>query len=142
LDGGAALGNDFAGFRKSLDLANDLGRDEARASRFAAELEKSFERIRSFSVRETKSSSGLKLPDKVITNIEVDLEPRQSEIYRQFRDELAATVVQDGQAVLDDAEGLLKRLLRLVQVASHPAMVDQAYRAVPGKIPVLASLLH
>ena len=142
LDGGKSLGDDFGSFRRSLDLANDLGRDDARASLFADSLEELFERIRSFSVRETKKSSGLKLPDKTITNIEVELEPRQAEIYAQFRDELAAVVVQGGQAVLDDAEALLKRLLRLVQVASDPAMLDQSYVAMPGKLRVLESLLH
>ncbi|BCH13693.1 DEAD/DEAH box helicase [Mesorhizobium sp. L-2-11] len=142
LDGGKSLGDDFPSFRRQLDLANDLGRDEERASHFADALEELFERIRTFSVRETKKSSGLKLPDKTISNIEVALEPRQAEIYAQFRDELAAVVVRGGQAILDDAEGLLKRLLRLVQVASNPAMVDQAYRAMPGKLPALESLLH
>lgn len=142
LDGGEALGDDFPSFRQSLDLANDLGRDEGRATLFADALEGLFKRIRPFSIRETKKTSGLKLPDKTVTNLEVPLEARQAEIYSQFRDELAAVVVQGGQAVLDDAEGLLKRLLRLVQVASNPAMIDQAYRAMPGKLPVLESLLH
>ena len=51
-------------------------------------------------------------------------------------------MVQGGRPVLDDAEGLLKRLLRLVQVASNPAMVDQSYRAPPGKLGVLDGLVH
>ena len=36
----------------------------------------------------------------------------------------------------------MKRLLRLVQVASNPAMVDQSYRAAPGKLPFLDSLVY
>ncbi len=68
-----------------------------------------------------KKNTDLKLPDKTISNIEVELEPRQAEIYAQFRDDLSAIVVQGGRPMLDDAEGLLKRLLRLVQVASDPA---------------------
>jgi SNF2 family DNA or RNA helicase len=142
LDGGKALGEDFNAFRHSLDLANDFGHDKAKAARFADSLERLFEQIRPFSIRETKKTSGLNLPDKVVANIEVEMEPRQAELYAQFRDELAAVVVQGGQAILDDAEGLLKRLLRLVQVASNPALVDQAYHSIPGKIPVLESLLH
>ena len=142
LDGGKTLGEDFSAFRHSLDLANDLGHDKGKASLFAGALERLFEQLRPFSVRETKKSSGLNLPDKVVTNVDVALEPRQAEIYAQFRDELAAVVVQDGQVILDDAEGLLKRLLRLVQVASNPALVDQSYRSMPGKIPILESLLH
>ncbi len=142
LDGGEALGDEFSAFKRSLDLRNDLGHDARLASAFADALEQLFERVRSFSVRETKATAGLKLPDKTIRNLECPLEPRQAEIYNQFRDELAAVVVRGGQAVLDDAEGLLKRLLRLVQVASNPAMIDESYRAPPGKLPFLDDLVH
>lgn len=142
LDQGASLGEEFTSFKRSLDLTNDLGRDEDRAAAFAGALEQLFERVRPFSVRETKASAGLKLPDKTIRNVECVLEPRQAEIYGQFRDDLAAVVVQQGRALLDDAEGLLKRLLRLVQVASNPALVDQSYRLAPGKLPVLEALVH
>lgn len=142
LDGGAALGSEFGAFKRELDLTNDLGHSPDRATAFAHALEQLFERIRPFSVRETKKTAGLKLPDKTIRNVACDLEPRQAEIYGQFRDELAAVVIQGGRPVLDDAEGLLKRLLRLVQVASNPAMVDQSYRASPGKLGVLEGLVH
>lgn len=141
LDGGEALGHEFGAFKREFDLTNDLGRNEARAEAFANSLEGLFERIRPFTVRETKKSSGLKLPDKTISNVECALEPRQAEIYDQFRNELAAIVVQGGRPVLDDAEELLKRLLRLVQVASNPALVDQSYRGVPGKFTALESLV-
>jgi len=50
-------------------------------------------------------------------------------------------VVRDGAPVLDDADEVLKRLLRLVQVASNPRLVDEAYHAVPAKYPVLESIL-
>lgn len=142
LDGGAALGNEFGFFKRELDLTNDLGHSPDRAAAFADALEQLFERIRPFSVRETKKTAGLNLPDKTIRNVPCSLEPRQAEIYAQFRDELAAVVVQGGRPVLDDAEGLLKRLLRLVQVASNPAMVDQSYRGPPGKLGALDGLVH
>lgn len=142
LDGGKALGDDFGTFKRELDLTNDLGRDQDRAAALATALEGLFDKIRSFSVRETKKTAGLKLPDKTIRNFPCSLEARQAEIYDQFRDELAAVVVQGGRAVLDDAEGLLKRLLRLVQVASNPAMIDQSYRSAPGKLGALDALVH
>lgn len=142
LDGGEALGDEFRAFKRDLDLANELSRNEARAAAFADSLEGLFDKIRSFSVRETKQNSGLKLPDKTIRNVECALESRQAEIYDQFRDELAAVVVRGGRPMLDDAEGVLKRLLRLVQVASNPAMVDQSYKSAPGKLAVLDGLVH
>lgn len=142
LDGGEALGNEFSGFRRNLDLTNELGRNKDRAAAFAQELEQLFGKIRHFSIRETKGTAGLNLPDKTVRNVQCTLEPRQAEIYERFRDELAAVVVREGRAILDDAEGLLKRLLRLVQVASNPAMVDESYRADPGKLLPLEDLVH
>ena len=142
LDGGKSLGREFADFKRTLDLTNDLGRDKDRATAFASALEQLFEKIQHFSVRKTKKTSGLKLPGKTIRNVECQLEPQQAEIYNQFRDELAAVVVREGRPVLDDAEGLLKRLLRLVQVASNPATIDQSYRAHPGKLLPLDNLVH
>ncbi|MCY4560205.1 MAG: DEAD/DEAH box helicase [Chloroflexi bacterium] len=142
LDGGEALGHDFAAFKRDLDLSNELGQDAKRAASFASGVEALFERIRAFSIRETKDSAGLKLPNKTVRNLDCDLEPRQAELYDQFREELAAIVVQGGKPVLDDAELLLKRLMRLVQVASNPAMVDQSYRREPGKLLPLESLVQ
>jgi SNF2 family DNA or RNA helicase len=82
------------------------------------------------------------LPDKELKNILVDLEPRQAEIYETFRKEFAAIVVRDGVPVLDDAEEILKRLLRLVQVASNPTLVDERYKGTPGKYPQLENLVY
>ncbi len=141
LDQGQSLGDDFDAFRQKLDLANDLVSDKDKALEFEDSLEGLFDRIRPFSVRETKSTSGLDLPKKSVRNIPVELEGRQAEIYAQFRDEMAAIVVREGEPLLDDAEGMLKRLLRLVQVASNPALVDESYSADPGKLPILSDLL-
>ena len=142
LDGGESLGLDFNAFKHALDLTNDLGQHEHRAAAFASELEQLFAKIQHFSVRETKTTAGLRLPDKIVRNLECELEPRQEEIYKQFRDELAAVIVRDGRPALDEAEDLLKRLLRLVQVASNPATVDQSYGAHPGKFPPLMKLVE
>ena len=142
LDGGKALGEDFPAFRRNLDLSNELSRDARRAATFADSVEVVFEKIRAFTIRETKKTAGLRLPDKTVRNLECPLEPRQAELYEQFREELAAIVVKGGKPVLDDAEALLKRLLRLVQVASNPAMLDQSYRREPGKLRPLETLVE
>jgi SNF2 family DNA or RNA helicase len=54
---------------------------------------------------------------------------------------LAVEILKDGKVVTDDVEDILKRLLRLVQAASNPKVVDGGYAAVPGKFPVLERLL-
>ena len=142
LDGGEALGPSFEEFRRNLDLGNDLWADDSKRQAFEDELGQLFKKIRPFTVRETKASAGIDLPEKRVENLMVEPESRQWELYEQFRTELAAMVVRDGRLVTDDAEDMLKRLLRLVQVASNPILVDQAYDAVPGKYAKLLELVE
>jgi SNF2 family DNA or RNA helicase len=142
LDSGAALGSEFADFKRDLDLTNDLASDPYRADRFQRALAAVFQKIRPFSVRETKGTVDIKLPEKELRNVEVELESRQYEIYERFRLDMSAIVVKENRAVLDDAEEMLKRLMRLVQVASNPQMVDDSYHAIPGKFPILLNLIH
>lgn len=142
LDKGKALGQDFAEFRRSLDLRNDLWEDAGRRDEFERELAGVFAKIKPFTVRETKDSAGIELPEKNVENIAVELEQSQAELYEAYRDQLRAEIVQEGVLIDDDAEDILKRLLRLVQVASNPALVDHSYSATPGKIPVLMSLVE
>ena len=141
LDGGQALGTDFEDFRRRLDLGNDLWEDEAKRKSFEVELGAVFSKIRHFTIRETKGSAGIDLPEKHVENVLVEPEQAQRVLYEAFRDELRAEVVRDGRAIEDDAEDILKRLLRLVQVASNPRLVDEGYDGIPGKLPRLLSLV-
>jgi SNF2 family DNA or RNA helicase len=63
-------------------------------------------------------------------------------MYESYKTELRSTVVQDGVAIEDDADAILKRLLRLVQVASNPKMIDESYHREPGKVPRLLELVY
>lgn len=142
LDGGDSLGRSFAQFRDGLGLSNELAEDLPARVAFEEQLATVFSRIQAFSVRETKGSAGIELPEKHIENVSVDLEERQRQLYERFRDELRAEVVHDGRLVEDDAEEILKRLLRLVQVASNPLLVDQAYTGEPGKLAAARRLVE
>jgi SNF2 family DNA or RNA helicase len=137
LDSGAALGEDFEAFRADLDLKNDFEHDRDGRSRFEEALAGLHERIRPFSVRDTKTSGVIQLPDKVIETIITEWEPRQFDLYTQVRDSMSAIVTKAGELREDDAEETLKRLLRLVQIASNPKLVDEGYHAVPGKFETL-----
>lgn len=142
LDHGASLGQDFASFKGALDLTNKLARNPKNAAHFQNALGSVFDKIRRFTVRETKESAEIRLPSKDIKSVRVDLEPRQAEIYQRFREECAAIVVKEGRPILDDADAILKRLVRLVQVASNPRLVDESYRGVPAKFPLLENILY
>jgi SNF2 family DNA or RNA helicase len=141
LDAGKALGSHFVSFKRGLDLTNKLSNDDGQRRTFEGNLTALYARLRPFSVRETKASAGIDLPTKTIVNLPVDAEDRQAELYRSYRDELRAIVVKHGAPTLDDADDLLKRLLRLVQIASNPRLVDEAYAGVPGKLDALMPLL-
>jgi SNF2 family DNA or RNA helicase len=141
LDRGASLGEDFAGFRRSVDLSNNLGRDETAQDEFEEKLCGIWPRISQFSVRESKGSGVIVLPEKVITSITTEWEARQLDMYQQMRNNLRAVVIREGLPAEDRAEAILKRLLRLVQIASNPHLVDPAYREEPGKLPYLRDVL-
>jgi SNF2 family DNA or RNA helicase len=140
LDQGEALGNDFKSFREHLDLPHESA-GRAGRSLFSEALADIYVKIKPFTVRETKSSCGIVLPTKEVENVLVAFEPAQERLYTRFRNELRAEVVRDAERVTDDAEAILKRLLRLVQVASNPALVDESYRGTPAKLPILRAIL-
>ena len=99
-------------------------------------------RIRHFSIRDTKRTAGIELPDKTILTHFVELAPRQSAIYASYRDELRYELQGDNGLVIDDAEDILKRLLRLVQSASNPVLLDETYNELPAKYSKLIELFH
>jgi len=141
LDNGAALGLDYEQFKSDFDLSEQLTHDDARRAEFENRLSTLMDRIRSFTIRETKASAGLELPGKEIREVVVDLEDRQEELYRNYREELRSVVVRGGKPVVDDVDNIIKRLLRLIQVASNPALVDSSYNRPPGKLAAVEEIL-
>jgi len=141
LDQGVSLGTDFSEFKRALNLSNDLAGDDIAQASFEANLEALFAKISAFSVRENKKSGIISLPEKVIHSVRTSWEQHQFELYRQIRDNLRAVVVKDGLPAEDRAENILKRLLRLVQIASNPRLVDSSYSAEPGKLAPLQDLV-
>ena len=141
LDDGKSLGPSFSEFKENLDLTNDLADDPGAQSDFEEQLASIFSKIQPFCVRETKGSAGIELPEKLIENVPVQLEEEQRQLYDRFRKELHAQVLRGGELVEDDAEQILKRLLRLVQVASNPLLVDESYKGEPGKLAAAQQLV-
>ena len=141
LDNGRSLGNDFKAFQKANDLTNELYKDQQAQDVFAASVESIFDKISGFTVRETKNSNIITLPEKIYENIEVEWERYQYDLYKQIKEETKAIIVKNGRPVLDDSEAILKRLLRLVQVASNPALIDQSYHKRPGKLDPLETIV-
>ena len=140
LDQGASLGSDFRHFKNTVNI-NALAFDESRNA-LTSELDALFPRIQNFTVRETKDTVGIELPNKFVHPVWCDWEHYQYDLYERVRNELEAIIMQDGLPTKDDAELILKRLLRLVQVASNPSLLDPGYRALPGKLANLLDILY
>ena len=138
LDGGAALGHSYDAFKKALDLPHD---EDAQNDSYSASLEKTFNKIKEFSIRETKGSSGLVLPSKIIRNVISEMSRQQEIIYNMYRTEMQYKIKIPESSIIDDATDILKRLLRLVQCASNPAIIDTTYNEIPGKFNVLCTEL-
>lgn len=142
LDHGKSLGTDFNEFKKHTDLSNKLNTDEWEKLKFEETVSQIFNQISSFSVRETKKSCGIELPEKVYQTIFTPFEPTQYRMYHNVISELELLVTKDGQTVVDDESVSLKRLLRLLQIVSNPKLIDDSYNAKSGKEATLEELLH
>lgn len=158
LDNGAALGVSFDEFKEAMDLPassskpTDHGNRIADAHRCPSEhtgspatdygdrLAGVFDRLRTFTVRETKDTAGIHLPEKTVIARHVDLPDWQMMKYTAYRDELAYEYDVDGSLQIDDADSILKRMLRLVQCASNPGLIDGCFDRDPGKFPHLLDM--
>jgi SNF2 family DNA or RNA helicase len=131
LDDGQALGDNFEGFQRNFKAGAGYQRiDELR------------DRIAARTLRRTKDKS-LKLPPKTYTRIHVDLAPKQGEMYERMRKDLELWVRKmSGADVLEQADAILSRMVRLAQLSSNPALLDAAYKEVPAKVARLDTLLN
>ena len=141
LDDGASLGHDFKEFKRSVNLKNELTGVQSRQQALEIKLHRIFNSISEFAVRETKATAEINLPDKVVHSVVTEWEPRQLDLYRQVRESLRAIIFQDGRLIADESDVVLKRLLRLVQVASNPKLIDASYQVEPGKLETLLELV-
>lgn len=131
LDDGQSLGNTFEEFQKSFRAGQSGYRciDELR------------DKIAPRTLRRTKDKA-LKLPRKTYTKVLVDLAAKQSDMYERMREDLELWVRKlSGTEVLEQAEAILSRMIRLAQLASNPALLDADYREVPSKLAKLEALL-
>lgn len=132
LDGGALLGTDFKHFKARYSEKNP---------EYSEALSNLKNIIAEHSIRRCKDDV-LELPEKKFVNTYVLLAGEQSKLYLRLTEELRIEVEDmDGNTIIDEAENILKKLLRLTQIASNPVLVDRGYREVPAKFEALEDLL-
>ena len=138
LDGGEALGQTFDVFKRDTDLPSQ----PVNADEYANQIVRIHERLAPFSVRETKETAQIRLPQKTITTHYVELPSWQMDTYASYRDELAYEFERDGVIETDRVENILKRLVRLIQCAANPGLIDGRYEREPGKYALLLDMCH
>ena len=141
LDEGNSLGSDFNEFKAETNLTNRLAEDEEKQEEFVEAVGSIFEKISSFSVRETKETGAISLPSKTIHNVYSFFEPLQEEMYNQIKDEMCLLIKRGDRSIYDDSSTSLKRLMRLVEIASSPALLDDSYFRESGKESTLNGLI-
>lgn len=142
LDQGKSLGTDFNEFKSLTDLSNKLAGNTNLQADFEDNVSEIFKKIKNFSVRETKNSGIIELPDKKYVTELAEFYPEQEEFYNRICEELLVEVVKDGEVVKDDSSAVVKRLLRLVQVASNPRLIDDSYTGKSAKEDILDELIE
>ena len=70
------------------------------------------------------------------------MSPIQKEIYDTARQELSVEIENDdGDALVENIENYLVKLLRLTQIASNPGLLNENYQEIPSKVIELDRLL-
>lgn len=141
LDLGESLGTDFESFKHECDLSNDLERNKERRDTFETKVSGIYDKIRHFSVRETKNSGIITLPEKVYHDVKIGFERIQQEMYEQVRVEMEIEVRKGDDTYLDESAETIKRLLRLVQITSNPKLLDDGYTEISAKEMLLDQLI-
>lgn len=127
LDGGKHLGTDFKEFKKTCDLSNELFDNKLKRDIFEKEISSIFDKIKSFCIRETKQSGIISLPNKIYHELTIPFEPEQQKMYDTVREEMCILVHNGDTTILDESHESIKRLLRLLQIASNPKLIDDQY---------------
>lgn len=138
LDQGKLLGKDFNNFQKKYNL--DL--KGTKLNQFSNRLKELKEIVSKNSIRRLKNNV-LKLPNKEFVVKFIQLEGKQKSMYEQLKKELFLEIKNmNNQTIIDESQNIFKKLLRLVQIASNPLLIDKSYNEEPAKFKLLDQLIN
>ncbi len=95
------------------------------------------------SIRRTKKEVLPDLKDPLYNHLYSDMSGRQAKMYNQVEEEFLLEV-QNAMSKTEDVIDLshaLTRMLRMIQLSSHPAMLEPAYQETPAKVVMLDELV-
>ena len=133
LDGGKLLGDSYENFKAKFNEKNGSYSDELLALQHL---------ITANSIRRCKSNV-LELPEKRFYNLYVCMGGQQLKMYNTLREELRLEITNiEGERIIDESENILKKLLRLTQLASNPNLIDRKYKDDPTKFIKLDEIME
>ena len=141
LDNGNSLGTDFKKFKKNADLSNKLSEDIKQRQNFENFISNIYEKINDFTIRETKKSANLSLPEKLYHDVWTMFTEKQKEMYDDLKNKLKIEIKNGRNRKIDDASPILKRILRLEQITSNPKIINEDVDFISGKEKELNSLV-
>lgn len=141
LDGGKSLGTNFNAFKKKYDLDKELTQSAIKQEIFERNLLSLKKSISGFTLRETKQSCLIELPNKEFRNIKLQFEDNQRKLYEKVRSEIAIELVKEGQNVVEYLDFIAVRLLRLIQISANPKGYDESYTGNSPKIIAVKKLI-
>jgi SWI/SNF-related matrix-associated actin-dependent regulator 1 of chromatin subfamily A len=131
LDGGQLLGADQKSFAAAYDPDSEGVEDR---------LERLSTLVRANSIRRLKDDT-LELPDKLFLVHDIQLAGAQKAMYDTCATELTIELrAMSGEAYTHEVDNVLERLLRLVQIASNPGLLDPQFAAPVAKLDYLGQL--
>ncbi len=133
LDFGETLGESYPSFEEQYYFP----REDYLKHVFAKNLVKLNESLQDFTIRETKESAGINLPNKEYLTLTTEFSEEQKVIYDEAKKTMSLELEQNGEVKFEDLEWILHRMIRLVQITSHPSLVQDKYNEIPGKIILL-----
>lgn len=137
LDNGKLLGNNYKNFEKKYSI-NLKGDNLLKQKERFNSLRKI---ILSNSIRRLKKDV-LELPKKKYIDKYIQIEGQQKKIYDQLKKKLYVEITNiEGKKIIDKSNEILKKLLRLTQIASNPFLIDKAYNETPAKFLLLDKLI-
>jgi len=138
LDNGKLLGNDFKNFKKEYGVNISMGKNKIKKDN----LKKLQKKIKEFAIRRTKDVAAPDIPSKEFFEEFVELRGKQKKMYDSLKEKLYIEIKNmDGKIIQDESKNILKKLLRLTQIASNPLLIDLNYNEEPVKFKILDSLI-
>lgn len=139
LDSGHLLGNDFNEFKEKYGISSKSPLEGTLEYESMQELR---EKINHVSIRRLKADV-LELPEKKYIDVIVKMSKTQESIYLELKETLTLEIQNiSGDILIDDSSNILKRMLRLIQIASNPKLIDKRYDETPGKFIKLDELIN